>query len=152
MPTGSSFNMTELTDETRVQIDRDQDTVEKTVEEKIAELELRVKGILSAIPAGVVFVTTDGIIEATTARFDKLLGLEAKDIVGQGLSQFIATAMSDKELAKRFVQACSEGLVRAEALTQDGRLSVLISSEMIDTAEGVGLMLCMLDATKESAL
>lgn len=123
------------------------------VQDKIVELELRVKGILGAIPAGIVFITTEGIIEANTPRFETMLAYETREIVGQGISRFIKTAMTDKELARRFAEASADGLLRAEAIKSDGLiLPVLITADMIDTAEGVGLMLCVLDATKESAL
>ena len=43
-----------------------QSSAEKEMQEKLEEMELRVKGILGAIPAGVVFITLDGRIEAIT--------------------------------------------------------------------------------------
>lgn len=123
------------------------------VQDKIVELELRVKGILGSIPAGIVFITAEGIIEANTPRFENMLGYETRDIVGKGISRFINTTMTDRELARRFAEASADGLLRAEAVKCDGViLSVLITADMIDTVEGVGLMLCILDATKESAL
>lgn len=125
--------------------------IQNQLQEKIAELELRVKGILGAIPAGVVFITTEGVVEATTPRFDQLLDLPPQEIVGKGLSQFISCSFSDVELARRLAEGVGQ-LIRAELLRREGGLTVFVSAEMIDTAEGVGLMLCILDATKEIPL
>ena len=130
-----------------------QSSSDKELQEKLEEMELRVKGILGAIPAGVVFVTLDGRIEAITDQFESLSGYGSKDICNRNISKFLQTDRSDAELAKRLAECCEEGIISAEGLKNDGeKVPLRLTVSMINTAEGVGLMLCLLDASKQGVL
>jgi PAS domain S-box-containing protein len=127
--------------------------VEQALQEQLEAMELRVKGILGAIPAGIVFVDLNGRVEAVTEHFEALSGYDTKDICNRNISKFIQSERTEAELAKRLIEACSEGLMSAQALKKNGDIiSVKLTVSMIDTAEGVGMMLCVLDATKENVL
>lgn len=129
------------------------DGVAEALQEKLEEMELRVKGILGAIPAGVVFVDLNGRVEAVTEHFEILSGYESKDICNHNISKFIQSDRTEPELAKRLIEACSEGLMSASGKRKSGEtISVKLTVSMIDTAEGVGMMLCILDATRENVL
>jgi len=130
-----------------------QSSAEKEMQEKLEEMELRVKGILGAIPAGVVFITLDGRIEAITDQFEKLSGYGSRDICNRNISKFLQSQLSEAELAKRLAACCDEGLISAEGLKKDGeKVPVKLTVSMINTAEGVGLMLCLMDASKQGVL
>ncbi|MFA6209995.1 MAG: PAS domain-containing protein [Candidatus Obscuribacterales bacterium] len=130
-----------------------QSSSEKELQEKLEEMELRVKGILGAIPAGVVFITLDGRIEAITDQFEVLSGYGSRDICNYNISKFIQSDRSDADLAKRLAECCDEGLVSAEGLKKSGeKVPLRLTVSMINTAEGVGLMLCLLDASKQGVL
>jgi len=126
---------------------------ELAVQEKLEEMELRLKGILGAIPAGVVFIAMDGRVEAVTEQFEILSGLDSRDICGRNISKFIQSGYSEAELAKRLAVCCSEGIASARGLKGDGsEIPINLTTSMIDTTEGVGLMLCILDASKQCVL
>ncbi|CAN5526051.1 hypothetical protein BH11CYA1_BH11CYA1_41410 [soil metagenome] len=130
-----------------------QSSADKELQAKLEEMELRVKGILGAIPAGVVFVTLDGRIEAITDQFEILSGYGSKDICNRNISKFLQTERSDAELAKRLAECCEEGIISAEGLKMtDEKVPLRLTVSMIETAEGVGLMLCLLDASKQGVL
>lgn len=130
-----------------------QSSAEKELQEKLEEMELRVKGILGAIPAGVVFITLTGRIEAITEQFELLSEYGSRDICNRNISKFLQTELSDLELAKRLADCCAEGLISAEGLKKSGgKVPVRLTVSMINTAEGVGMMLCVLDASKQGVL
>ncbi len=122
-------------------------------QDKLDEMELRLKGILGAIPAGVVFIAMDGRVEAVTEQFEKLSSFDSRDICGRNISKFIKTDLNDTELVARLSQCCDEGIISAQGSTKDGSaIPIKLTVSMINTAEGVGMMLCILDATKQSIL
>ncbi len=121
--------------------------------EKLDEMELRLKGILGAIPAGVVFIAMDGRVEAVTDQFEILSELDSRDICGRNISKFIQSPYSEQELATRLAKCCSDGIIVGRGSKKSGlEIPINFTVSMIDTAEGVGMMLCILDASKKSDL